>query len=141
SKRDMQQRYFTQSKRLEFPNNHIFDGDGEEMKLKNEIGRIWQPLSNLKSFVDDIDKFFVDTSHRQVFDGGSFDWVKHNVKPVFTTHVTPLSEYNIVLYYPMGTPLIKKYYNRLLERIRYYMQNGKNINVYFVMVPMWEDTS
>lgn len=139
SRQDMLAKYHTSGYSLEFPNNHIYNRKGDEMKLRSAVGIVWQPLANIKDFSDDIDKFFGDSSsHRQIFDGGTFDWIKRNVKPIFAPRIVPLADYNVVVYYPIGTPLIKRYYNRLMARINHYRQSGKRINVYFVMVPMMD---
>ena len=139
SRQNMLAKYHSSSRELEFPNNHIYNDKGDEMKLRSAIGVIWQPLANIKYFADDIDKFFDDSStHRHIADGGTFDWIKRNIKPIFAPTVVPLADYNVVVYYPMGTPLIKKYYNRLMTRIRHYRESGKHINIYFVMVPMMD---
>ena len=140
SKQDMLANYHSSGSALEFPNNHIYDVKGDEMKLRSSAGITWQPLADIKYFAEDLDSFFGDSSvHRPISDGETFDWVKSNVKPIFETDVTPLSDYNVVVFYPMGTPLIKKYYNRLMARIQHYRETGRQINVYFVMVPMMDN--
>ena len=139
SRQDMLAKYHSSGYELEFPNNHIYDRKGDEMKLRSVLGVIWQPLANIKYFDDDVDKFFDDSStHRHIFDGGTFAWIKKNIKPIFAPEIVPLADYNVVVYYPMGTPLIKKYYNRLMTRIRHYRESGKHINIYFVMVPIMD---
>lgn len=140
TRQDMVENYHSSGSSLEFPNNHIYDGKGEELKLRSSAGVVWQPLANIKYFSEDLDAFFGDSSiHKPVFDGETFDWVKEKVKPIFDSNVAPLSDYNVVVFYPMGTPLIKKYYNRLMARIQHHREKGKLINVYFVMVPMMDN--
>ena len=120
---------------LSFPNNHVYDVNGKEVKMELKTGKNYEMLSCFSAFERDL--------HRYINDTGGFkytvierEWSEEQLifKPATGKDNGSPASYNFVLYYPAGYPLVKKYYKGLVGQLKEYRKKGKDIDIYFVVV-------
>lgn len=120
---------------LSFPNNHVYDVNGKEVKMELRTGKKVDILSCFSAFERDVNRYINDT--------GDFkyavierDWKEEQqiFKPATDIDNGNPAQYNFVLYYLAGYPLVKKYYKGLIGQLKEYRKKGKDIDIYFVVV-------
>lgn len=121
---------------LDFPNNHVYNNEGQEiMALYGE--RQVPMLDCFSAMVRDLNRYINDTGgvvYTQV--NTTLQSETQYFKPVYGQEARKQAQHTVLLYYPSGLPMIKKYYRNLAKTIARYRKQDKDIAIYFVMVPL-----
>lgn len=120
---------------LSFPNNHIYNKNGQEVKMEFSNGKQAAMLSCFSAFERDVNRYINDTGQFK-YAVAEREWKEEEqiFKAATEKNNGSLAEYNFVLYYPAGYPFVKKYYKGLCEQLKEYRNKGKDIDIYFVVV-------
>jgi hypothetical protein len=137
SKGDFFRKYAQADKTLEFPCNEIYNRDGRLVLIEAGQGKRFPLLTCFQLFASDLDSFMHEAKfYKHVTDTSGNAWMKQHVKQAYDTPEQTPGAYNFVLYYPAGMPMVRKRYAALVKRIRYYQQQGQDMRIYFVLVPV-----
>jgi len=138
SKADMVARYGTADKKLDFPNNHIYDQNGTEMLAKWKSGTKYHLFTCYQIMSRELDSFVLDVpGYTLVTDTGSMAWAQEHMHPAFEgTTKRSLSKYNIVMFYPAGLPIVGKKYKSFIKRAHSFRRQGIDLSIYIVLVPV-----
>jgi hypothetical protein len=135
---DMRARYGDPSRRISFPINPVYDQNGTGMLAQWKTGTKYPLFTCFQIMSKELDSFALQTpGYGLVADTGSIAWAQEHMLPALGGTVKrPLSKYNIVLYYPAGTPKISKYYKSFIKQLHHYQDMGQDMSLYVVLVPI-----
>lgn len=129
---------------IAFPENYLYDNSGKRLHIESlKSGVTYQPLNCYQTFSADCGKLFDDTSTQErvkVMDSIDRSWDMANIKAVYTDGRSSDAQYHLYVYFPAGYAIIFKrfypYYKELMTKVRHYQAEGKDIKLYFVLIPL-----
>lgn len=129
---------------IAFPENYLYNTTGNRLLIEFiSTGATYLPLACNETYSGDLGKIFDDTSAKErvkMTDSIDMSWDEANTKPVFIDNRPKNAQYHLYVYFPAGYAILYKriypYYKELISKVRHYQAEGKDIKLYFVLMPL-----